>query len=112
MNKLTKIVHTTAGVALLGVGTSLPAGAAQVTPPDEVIIMAGSSTQSRNGLTCHNEWFNTLGRTNCTGNSTQKWRLKLTCQFQGDIYGEEQSGPGSDQNECTVRVTGASISWS
>ncbi|UOX85857.1 hypothetical protein MUY14_29280 [Amycolatopsis sp. FBCC-B4732] len=99
-------------VAAIGGGTSLPALADSTSPPTGgVTIMSGSSTQSRGGLTCHNQWFNTLGKTNCVGHGRQKWRLKLTCQLQGDIYGNWQYGPGSDQNECTFRVTGASINW-
>jgi hypothetical protein len=113
MNTLAKVAVVVATTAAAVLGASLPA-TAESTPRsagNEIIIMAGSSTQSRNGLTCRNEWFDTLGKTNCTGNSNQEWRLKLTCQFQGDIRGTWQQGAGSDQNECTFRVTGASVEW-
>lgn len=110
------VLHRTGAIAIaiaaIGVGTSLPAladSAAQ--PTGGMTIVSGSSTQSRGGLTCNNQWFNTLGKTNCTGSGSQQWRLKLTCQFQGDIYGNWQFGPGSDQNECNFRVSGASINW-
>lgn len=113
MNTLTRAAVVAATIAAAGIGASLPA-TAEITPQaadNKMTIMAGSSTQSRNGLTCNNQWFDTLGKTNCTGNSSQEWRLKLTCQFQGDIRGSWQQGPGSDQNECNFRVTGASVEW-
>jgi hypothetical protein len=114
MRILTKATLVASTIAATTIGASLPATAEATTPAtadNEIAILAGSSTQSRNGLTCNNQWFNTLGKTNCTGNNSQEWRLKLTCQFQGDIYGTWQQGPGSDQNECTFRVTGASVQW-
>lgn len=113
MNTLTKAAVVVATIVAAGASVSLPATAeaAPRAADREMTIMAGSSTQSKSGLTCRNEWFNTLGRTNCTGNSSQQWRLKLTCQWQGDILGNWRQGAGSDQNECTFRVTGASVQW-
>ncbi|WP_157619896.1 hypothetical protein [Saccharothrix sp. NRRL B-16348] len=111
MNIWTRAGVTAAAVAAVGAGMSVPAMAETGSASGSPTVMAGSTTQSRNGLTCNNQWFTTLGKTNCTGNSGQRWRLKLTCQFQGDILGTWQTGAGSDQNECTVRVTGASVQW-
>ncbi|MET1071949.1 MAG: hypothetical protein ABWY11_04800 [Umezawaea sp.] len=102
-------------LAAAATGTAASPASASVSSPaiaaDPIQTMSGSSTQSRSGLTCNNQWYNTLGKTNCTGTGSQRWRLKLTCQLQGDIYGTWQNGRGSDQNECNIRISSASIQW-
>jgi hypothetical protein len=74
-------------------------------------LAAGSSTQSRGGLTCKNQWGKTKGSTSCAGKSSVKWRLRVRCQFQPDYTGPWSYGPGSDAFECTARVQSASVQW-
>jgi hypothetical protein len=69
------------------------------------------TTQSKNGLTCRNSWYTTYGGTSCTGNSAQKWRLRVACQVQSDHKGPLNYGAGSDGFECNVGVSKASVEW-
>ncbi|GLZ28395.1 hypothetical protein Lesp02_05850 [Lentzea sp. NBRC 105346] len=109
MNNLARAGAIAAAVVAIGGGTCLPAMA---TPQSGTpTIMSGSSEQSRNGLTCKNKWYTTLGKTNCSGNSGQRWRLIVKCAFQGDIKGTWQQGPGSDQAECNFHVQSATVEW-
>lgn len=72
---------------------------------------AGKSTQSNNGLTCHNTWGKTKGSTTCSGNASVRWRLRVRCSFQGDYTGPWNKGEGSDAFECTFKVQSASVQW-
>ncbi|GAA2683498.1 MULTISPECIES: hypothetical protein [Actinosynnema] len=112
MNVLTRAGAIAFAAAAIGTGFSAPA-LADAAPADTggPTVMAGSSTQSKGGLTCNNQWFNRLGKTNCTGDGSQKWRAKLDCQAQPDIYSSWQYGKGSYQGECNIRISSVNIIW-
>jgi len=111
MNKITRIAIMGATAIALGTGATVPAMAQSESTSGPTTILSGSSTQSNGGLTCHNQWFTRHGSTNCTGNSNQRWRLKLVCQAQGDITLPAQNGPGSAGADCNFRISSANIVW-
>lgn len=103
---LRKRVVSAAAVAFLAfgaVGASSPA------------LAAGSSEQTRNGLTCENRWWNTLGRTDCSGTTSksqnQEWKMRIACQFQPDPDRHWMKGNGSDAFECTFGVQSVHVEW-
>ncbi len=85
--------------------------AAAVAAPAPAAASGKHTTKSSNGLTCRSSWYNTYGGTRCTGNSSQRWRLHVTCQWESDYNGSWSWGPGEDGYECTFGITSASVTW-
>lgn len=85
--------------------------AVAVIAPTPAAVSGKHATQSLNGLTCQNSWYNTYGGTTCEGNSQQKWRLHITCQMQSSHTGTWNYGPGEDGYECTFAIKNASVQW-
>lgn len=75
------------------------------------LAFAGESTQSKDGLTCHNTWGGKTGSTQCTGASGVKWRLRVRCSWQPDYTGPWNYGPGSDSFKCNHGVQSAAVVW-
>jgi hypothetical protein len=108
----TKLVLAAVAGTLSLAAVLAPAASASTVTPTTVSPASGSSTQSHNGLTCHNQWFNTAGSTTCTGNAPNvKWRQHVSCQFQGDHTGPWEFGAGSESFECNFGITGVSVQW-
>ncbi|MGH3871296.1 MAG: hypothetical protein ACRDSR_07240 [Pseudonocardiaceae bacterium] len=85
--------------------------AATVVAPVPATAAGKHTTQSTNGLECRSSWYRTYGGTSCTGNSSQRWRLHITCRMQSDHKGAWYWGRGSDGFECTFGITSASVIW-
>lgn len=97
-------------LAAAAVGVAV-AVAAAVAAPAPAAASGKHTTKSSNGLTCRSSWYNTYGGTRCTGNSSQRWRLHVTCQWESDYNGSWSWGPGEDGYECTFGITSASVTW-
>jgi hypothetical protein len=101
-----------AGVSMMiaaGVLVSAPAASANSTMIER--FSGNHTSQSRNGLTCRNSWYDTYGGTSCAGNPNQKWRLHVACQMQPDHKGVWNYGPGSDGFQCSWAIDNASVEW-
>ncbi|SDM98091.1 hypothetical protein [Allokutzneria albata] len=98
-----------------GAAAAILAGAAPSAVAESGAARSGTTSQSKNGLTCTNKWYNTSGGTNCAGTGSaatkQKWRLRVRCSVQPDYTGSWQAGPGSDRFECRTSVQSASVEF-
>jgi hypothetical protein len=102
----------TVGVSMMiAAGVLLSAPAASANSGATEHFSGNHTSQSRNGLTCRNAWYDTYGGTSCAGNAAQKWRLRVTCQMQPDHKGVWNYGSGSDGYECTWGINNASVEW-